>query len=118
VSHSGAIDVGVDIIASAGDAARLARQRETIVVAYIVVAVLAMAVAVFTMQNTTSVAVRFLFWQIEEVPLAAVILAALVTGFVLVGVPLGLSRWRLKRRLRDLQRGLPAAIDRSGTGTA
>jgi uncharacterized integral membrane protein len=87
-------------------------------VAYIVVAIVAVAVAVFTMQNTTSVTVRFLVWQIDEVPLAAVILGALVTGGVIVGVPLGLARWRLKSRLRALERGLPPAIDRPGTGAA
>jgi uncharacterized integral membrane protein len=84
--------------------------------AYVVVAVVAVAVAVFTMQNTASVTVRFLIWQIEEVPLAAVILSALVTGGVIVGVPLGLGRWRLRRQLRDRRRDLPPAINRADSG--
>jgi uncharacterized integral membrane protein len=87
-------------------------------VAYLVVAVVAVVVAVFAMQNTTSVTVRFLVWQIEELPLAAVILAALATGIVIVGVPLGVARWRLKSRLRALESRQPPAIDRPGTGAA
>jgi uncharacterized integral membrane protein len=85
-------------------------------VAYVVVAFVAVAVAIFTMQNTTSVTVRFLVWQIEEVPLAAVILAALVTGAAIVGFPLGVGRWRLRSRVRELERGLPRALDRPGPG--
>lgn len=70
---------------------------------YLVVSLVAVAVAVFTMQNTERVTVRLLMWQLEHVPLAAVMLSALGVGLVLAGVPLLLQRWRLRRRLRRLE---------------
>jgi uncharacterized integral membrane protein len=71
--------------------------------AYLIVAVVAVAVAVFTMQNTQSVTVTFLFWRVLEVPLAAVVLFSLAAGVVIVGVPLWLQRWRLRSRVRSLE---------------
>jgi len=69
------------------------------IVAIMAVAV-AVAVAVFTLQNTRAVTVTLLVWRISEVPLAALILLALSAGMVLVGVPLWIQRWRLRRQLR------------------
>jgi uncharacterized integral membrane protein len=66
---------------------------------YIVVAVLAVGVAVFAMQNTDHVVVKFLFWEIANVPVAAVVLASLGVGILLVGVPLWFQVWRLRHRL-------------------
>ncbi len=67
---------------------------------YIVVAIVAVAVAIFAMQNTTTVAVKFVVWQIEEVPVAAVVLASLAAGVIIVGLPLWFKVWRLRSRLR------------------
>lgn len=67
---------------------------------YIIVAVVAVAVAIFAMQNTTPVTVRFIVWQIEDVPVAAVVLASLGAGIVIVGIPLWFRVWRLRSRLR------------------
>lgn len=75
---------------------------------YVLVAALAVAVAVFAMQNTTTVSVHFLFWEIERLPLAAVILFSFGVGVVLVGIPLWLQRWHLRGRLRTLERRIAA----------
>jgi uncharacterized integral membrane protein len=76
---------------------------------YMVVAALAVAVAVFVMQNTATVSVRFLVWEIERLSLAAVILFSLGVGVVLVGVPLWWQRWQLRGRVRALERQVAAA---------
>lgn len=78
---------------------------------YIIVAVVAVAVAIFAMQNTTPVTVRFIAWQIEEVPVAAVVLASLGAGIVIVGIPLWFRVWRLRSRLRAQPAAQPSAVD-------
>lgn len=75
---------------------------------YALVAALAVIVAVFTMQNTTVVSVRFLVWE-QPVPLAGVILLSLGVGIVLVGVPLWVQRWHLRARLRAVERRMAAS---------
>lgn len=70
---------------------------------YLLVALLvAIAVAVFAMQNTTAVTVRFLAWQINELPLAAVVLMSLGAGIIVAGLPLWFQLWRTRSRLRTL----------------
>ena len=64
------------------------------------VAIIAVLVAVFTLQNTQAVTVTLVAWRIAEVPLAAVVLSAFALGAALVGVPLWIARWRLRSRLR------------------
>lgn len=67
----------------------------------LLVAALAVAVAVFAMQNPAPVTVRFLAWRAEQVSLAAVILLSVCTGIVMVGVPLWVQlRWERSRRRR------------------
>ena len=66
---------------------------------YLVTAVVAVAVAVFAMQNTEHVTVKFLIWQIAEVPVAAVVLASFGVGVLAVGIPAWFKVWRLRRRL-------------------
>src|SRR5262249_37417034 len=73
-------------------------------VTYVLVAALAIAVAVFAMQNTATVSVHFLVWEIDRLPLAAVILFSLGIGIVLVGVPLWVQRWQLRSQVRALER--------------
>src|SRR5438552_3320207 len=70
---------------------------------YIVVAVVAIAITAFALQNNTPTAVRFLFWNLPGVPLATIILVSVTLGVVLVGVPLLIGRWRLRLRLRSLE---------------
>jgi uncharacterized integral membrane protein len=67
---------------------------------YLVVAVVAVAVAVFVLQNTTVVTVQFAIWKIEQVPLAAVVLMSLGAGVVMIGLPLYYPLWRARRGRR------------------
>jgi uncharacterized integral membrane protein len=71
---------------------------------YLMVAILAAAVAVFALQNGSPAPVRFITWTIEGLPLAALILASLASGLVVAGVPLLIQRWRLRARLRAAER--------------
>jgi len=70
---------------------------------YAIVAIAAVAVTIFALQNTAPATVRFIAWTIEPVPLAAVILAAVGAGLLLAGVPLAVSRLRAGARARRLE---------------
>jgi uncharacterized integral membrane protein len=70
---------------------------------YLIVAIVAVVIAVFTMQNTDQVTVSLLIWRVPKVPLAAVVLFSVGLGIVLVGVPLWFERWRLRSRLRAIE---------------
>ncbi len=70
---------------------------------YVFVAVIAVAITLFALQNSGPASVRFLFWSLEGVPLASVILVSVASGVVLVGVPLWVDRWRLRKRARGLE---------------
>jgi uncharacterized integral membrane protein len=72
-------------------------------ISYLVVAVLACAVAVFALQNTTPIDIRFLAWHLSNVPVAVLALVSLAAGLVIAGVPLSIGRWRSRRRVRALQ---------------
>jgi len=72
-------------------------------IGYIVVAILAAAVAAFALQNTGSVAVRFLVWTLPSVSVAALTLLALAAGLVVAGIPLWFRSWRLHARVRILE---------------
>jgi uncharacterized integral membrane protein len=76
---------------------------------YLVVSIIAVAVAVFAMQNTTRVDVSFLAWQIAQVPVAAVVLATLGAGLVIAGFPLWFQLWRVRRRAAALESSLEHA---------
>lgn len=67
---------------------------------YVIVAIVAVAVAVFAMQNTVPVDVEFVIWRIDQVPVAAVVLASLGAGLVIAGIPLWFQLWRARRRAR------------------
>ena len=73
------------------------------VIGYVVVAVLAAAVAVFALQNGTPTPVRFLVWSLDGVPLAGLILGAFAAGLIIAGVPLAVHRWQARSRLRRLE---------------
>src|SRR5439155_1755433 len=81
---------------------------------YIVVAVVAIAITAFALQNNTPTAVRFLFWNLPGVPLATIILVSVTLGVVLVGVPLLIGRWRLRLRLRSLEARVGTTETRDG----
>jgi lipopolysaccharide assembly protein A len=74
-----------------------------VTVGYLVVAVIAAAVAVFALQNSAPASVRFIVWSLEPVPVAALVLVSLAAGIVVAGLPLWLQRWRLRARTRALE---------------
>jgi len=70
--------------------------------AYVVVAILSAAVAVFALQNNQTMSLRFIGWSLDSVPLAGAILTALAAGLILAAVPLSIEIWRLRSRVRAL----------------
>ena len=71
--------------------------------AYIVVAILSAAIAVFALQNNQPMSLRFLAWSIENVPLAGAVLLSLAAGILLAAAPLSIARLRWRRRARALE---------------
>ncbi len=78
---------------------------------YVIVAIVAASVAVFALQNAEPTKIRFLFWVIDGVPVAALVLLSLAAGLIVAGVPLWLGRWRLRARARALEARV-AALER------
>jgi putative membrane protein len=70
--------------------------------AYLLVALLGAAVALFAVQNNSSVVVRFLVWQIEE-PLSLVVLLSVLAGIVLTALLGVVRQWKLRARIRQLE---------------
>ena len=73
---------------------------------YVIVAVLAIIVTVFALQNTDPATVRFLVWRLEAIPVAGLVLASLIAGMLIVAVPLGirLGIWRSRARSLESRR--------------
>lgn len=69
---------------------------------YALVAVIAVAVAIFAVQNSARTNVRLLLWSIEGIPVAALVLLSLAIGILAVGAPLWIDRWRLRSEVRRL----------------
>ena len=79
---------------------------------YLLIAAVAIAISIFALQNADHVTVRFLAWQIERAPLAAVILVSGAVGAILVSLVGVVQRWRLRSKIRQLEtrlRSLEAA---------
>src|SRR5262249_37772060 len=72
-------------------------------VGYLLVALLAAAVAVFALQNGAPTTVRFFVWSLDGIPLAVLILRALGGGLVIAGVPRTFQRGRARSRARGLE---------------
>ena len=70
---------------------------------YVIVALLATAVAVFALQNSAQTSVRFLVWTLDGVPVAAVALASLGIGLIVAGVPLWFRSWRWRSQARSAE---------------
>ena len=70
---------------------------------YLVVALLAAAIAVFALQNGAPTSVRFIIWNLDGIPLAGLILGAFAAGLLIAGVPLSIQRWRARSQTRRLE---------------
>jgi uncharacterized integral membrane protein len=79
---------------------------------YLLVALLAAAVAVFTLQNSAPTTVRFLVWTVESLPVAAVALMSLASGLILIALPLWINGWRWRSRARSAE-GRIATLERT-----
>lgn len=75
---------------------------------YLLVGLVGAAVAVFAAQNLDPVVIRFLTWRIEGAPLALVIILAVVAGAFAASLVGGIKNLRLRSRIRQLERQLPA----------
>jgi len=85
---------------------------------YLIVALIAAALAIFALQNGTPTTVRFIVWNLDGIPLAGLILGAFGAGLLIAGVPLGIQRWRARSQARRLEahvRNLQAERDKPGT---
>lgn len=80
-------------------------------IGYVIVALVAAAVAAFALQNSAPTSVRFLMWSVDAVPVGALVLLCLAAGLVVAGVPLLIQRWRLRARCRALEARV-AALER------
>jgi uncharacterized integral membrane protein len=70
---------------------------------YALVALVAVGVTIFALQNPAPARVRFLVWTLDAVPLAGVALFALAVGIALAGTPLLFTRLRDRARVRALE---------------
>jgi uncharacterized integral membrane protein len=75
---------------------------------YVLVAVVAVLVTVFALQNTDPATVRFLLWRIDTVPLALLVLVSLGAGLLIAGLPLAirLGVWRSRARSYETRAGM------------
>ena len=79
------------------------------VVVYVLLVLVGAATAVFTIQNTDPVVIRFIGWREEGMPLALVVLLSVLVG-LFVGSTVGLiQQLRLRARIRQLERMPPPA---------
>lgn len=79
---------------------------------YLLVAVLAVAVTLFALQNTTEITLRFAVWEVAQVPVATIVLVALGIGLLVAGLPLWVRVGIWRRRAHGLEskvRALEAA---------
>ena len=79
---------------------------------YLVVAVLAVIITIFALQNTTETTVRFAIWRLDAVPIAGLVLGSLGAGLLIAGVPLWIRLGIWRSRARSLQTRL-GALDAS-----
>ena len=71
--------------------------------AYLLMAFVGAACAVFALQNMDPVVIRFLGWRREGMPLALVILLSVLGGLVFASCMGILRYWKLRSRIRQLE---------------
>jgi uncharacterized integral membrane protein len=73
---------------------------------YLLVAILGVGAALFSLQNTDMVAVNFLNWRTVQLPVSLVILLSAFVGIVVASISAFAQQIQLERRIRKLQRRL------------
>jgi uncharacterized integral membrane protein len=81
--------------------------------AYLLMALVGAACAVFALQNMDPVVIRFIGWRIEGMPLALVILLSVLGGLIFASCVGLLRHWKLRSKIRQLEAQL-AAGERPG----
>lgn len=76
--------------------------------AYLVMALIGAACAIFALQNMDPVVIRFIGWRAEGVPLALVILLSVLGGLIFASCVGLLRHWKLRSRIRQLEAQLAA----------
>ena len=76
---------------------------------YILMILVGAAGAIFALQNIDPVVIRFLFWRIEDAPLAMVIILSIAIGVVLTSLVGIVQQLKLKSRIRKLEHSLAQA---------
>ena len=84
--------------------------------AYLLMALVGAACAVFALQNMDPVVIRFIAWRAEGIPLALVILLSALGGLVFASCAGLLRYWKQRSRIRQLEAQL-AAQERPGPPT-
>ena len=79
------------------------------IIAYLLMAVIGAAGAIFALQNIDPVVIRFLGWRIDGAPLALVIMLSIVVGIVLTSLVGIVQQWKLRSRIRQLENRLAQA---------
>lgn len=64
--------------------------------------ILGVAMAIFALQNTVKVQVKLLWWKIDEVPLALILMISIIIGVLITAVFSFIDKQRLRNRLKKL----------------
>ena len=80
-------------------------------IGYVVVAVVAVIITIFALQNADPASVRFLFWRLEAVPVAGLVLASLIAGLLIAGLPLAIKLGVWRSRARSLESRVKATVE-------
>jgi len=69
---------------------------------------LGVAMTIFALQNSVKVPVRFLWSKFEDVPLALIVLIAILTGVLITVIFAFIDQQKLKARIKRLQTKIKA----------
>lgn len=78
---------------------------------FLVGLLLALLVAVFAIQNIAPVSIHLLFWAVPKVPLAVVLLIAILFGAALAAFLALVQRHQRQRRRPEQETALETAVD-------
>jgi uncharacterized integral membrane protein len=70
---------------------------------YLLITAVALAIAVFALQNAQPVTLRFLWWRLEGAPLALVILVSGAAGAFVASAIGFLRHWKLRAEIRQVK---------------